>query len=45
MHGDLALTRRICAASAEALHWMVDALGVELELAPELRWIGHRAPG
>jgi fumarate reductase flavoprotein subunit len=41
--GDPELTRCICAASAEALHWMVDALGVALELAPELRWIGHSA--
>jgi len=41
--GDPELTRWICAASAEALHWMVDELGVELELAPELRWIGHSA--
>ena len=41
--GDPALTRWICEASADALHWLVDALGVELELAPELTWLGHSA--
>jgi fumarate reductase flavoprotein subunit len=41
--GDPELTRWICAASADALHWMVDALGVTLELAPELTWLGHSA--
>ncbi len=38
-----ALTHALCSHSAEALHWLVDALGVQLELAPELTWIGHSA--
>lgn len=38
---DLELARAICAHSAETLHWLVDAVGIELELAPELTWLGH----
>ena len=38
---DLRLARAICESSAETLHWLVDKVGVELELAPELTWLGH----
>jgi fumarate reductase flavoprotein subunit len=41
---DLTLARAICEASAETLHWLVDIVGVELEFAPELTWLGHRVP-
>jgi fumarate reductase flavoprotein subunit len=41
-HVDLELARAICEHSAETLHWLVDAVGIELELAPELTWLGHR---
>jgi fumarate reductase flavoprotein subunit len=40
-HLDLELARAICEHSADALHWLVDAVGIELELAPELTWLGH----
>lgn len=38
---DLRLARAICESSAETIHWLVDKVGVELELAPELTWLGH----
>ena len=38
---DLRLARAICDNSAETLHWLVDQVGVDLELAPELTWLGH----
>ena len=38
---DLRLARAICESSADALHWLVDTVGVDLELAPELTWLGH----
>ena len=40
-HVDLHLARAICEGSAEAVHWLVDEVGVALELAPELTWLGH----
>lgn len=40
---DPVITRALCAHSADALHWLVDALGAHLELAPELKWLGHSA--
>jgi fumarate reductase flavoprotein subunit len=41
---DLTLARAICEASAVTLHWLVDIVGVELEFAPELTWLGHSLP-
>ncbi len=38
---DLKLAQAICERSAETLHWLVDVVGIELELAPELTWLGH----
>lgn len=38
---DVTLARAICAASAEALHFLVDEVGIGLEFAPELTWLGH----
>ncbi|MFT5176226.1 MAG: fumarate reductase flavoprotein subunit, partial [Gammaproteobacteria bacterium] len=40
---DALITRVLCERSADAVHWLVDALGVNLELAPELTWLGHSA--
>lgn len=40
-HVDLNLARAICLSSADTLHWLVDVVGLELELAPELTWLGH----
>lgn len=41
---DMVLARAICAASADVVHFLVDVVGVELEFAPELTWLGHRVP-
>lgn len=40
---DPTIARALCDSSAEAVHWLVDELGVDLELAPELTWLGHSA--
>ena len=37
------VTRAISEQSGPAIHWLVDALGINLELAPELTWLGHSA--
>ena len=41
---DPVLARAICMASADAVHFLVDVVGVELEFAPELTWLGHSVP-
>jgi fumarate reductase flavoprotein subunit len=41
---DRVLARAICMASADAVHFLVDVVGVELEFAPELTWLGHSVP-
>ena len=41
---DPQLTAEICARSAEMIHWLADGLGVEMEFAPELAWVGQTQP-
>jgi fumarate reductase flavoprotein subunit len=41
--GDAAIALALCEHSADAVHWLVDALTVDLQLAPELTWLGHSA--
>lgn len=43
-HVDPVLARAICTASADAIHFLVDVVGVALEFAPELTWLGHSVP-
>jgi fumarate reductase flavoprotein subunit len=38
---DPAVTMALCNKSAELVHWFIDDLGVPLELATEIRRIGH----
>ncbi len=39
--GDAAVIAEICRLAPEAIHWLVDAFGVDIEYAPELTWVGH----
>ncbi|MEQ8348110.1 MAG: FAD-binding protein [Sneathiellaceae bacterium] len=39
--GDEAVIAEICRRAPEAIHWLADAFGVEIEFAPELTWVGH----
>ena len=39
--GHAAVIAEIGRLSPEAIHWLVDAFGVEIEYAPELTWVGH----
>ena len=41
---DPEVTLELCRRSAEAIHWLIDGIGVDLELAPEVAWIGHSHP-
>ncbi|MFT5449873.1 MAG: fumarate reductase flavoprotein subunit [Gammaproteobacteria bacterium] len=38
---DASIALALCEHSADAVHWLVDALAVNLEFAPELTWLGH----
>ena len=39
--GDAAVALALCEHSADAVHWLVDELAVDLQFAPELTWLGH----
>ena len=39
--GDQSVIAEICRCAPEAIHWLADAFGVEIEFAPELTWVGH----
>ena len=41
--GDASIALALCEQSADAVHWLVDELKVDLEFAPELTWLGHSA--
>ena len=41
---DPVLARAICVASVDVVHFLVDVVGVGLEFAPELIWLGHSVP-
>lgn len=41
---DSVITTELCRRSAEMIHWLADGLGVEMEFAPELTWIGQTHP-
>jgi fumarate reductase flavoprotein subunit len=41
---DPAVTLALCRKSADLVHWFIDDLGVPLELATEIRRIGHTRP-
>ena len=41
---DPAVTLELCRRSAETVHWFVDGIGVDLEFAPEVAWLGHTHP-
>ncbi len=41
---DPEITLELCRRSAETIHWFVDAIGVDLEFAPEVSWLGHTHP-
>ena len=41
---DPEVTLELCRRSAETIHWFIDGLGVDLEFAPEVAWIGHSHP-
>ena len=38
---DPEVTLELCRLSAETVHWFIDGIGVELEFAPEVAWVGH----
>ena len=38
------VTLALCRRSAETIHWFVDGIGVDLEFAPEVTWMGHSHP-
>jgi len=41
---DPAVTVALCRKSAELVHWFIDDLGIPLQLATEIRRIGHTRP-
>ena len=41
---DPELTLAVCRKTAEVVHWFADYLGIEMELAPEVDWLGHSYP-
>ena len=41
---DPKVTLEFCRRSAGTIHWLVDGLGVDLEFAPEVAWLGHSHP-
>jgi fumarate reductase flavoprotein subunit len=41
---DPAVTLAVCRRSADVVHWFADELGLPIEFAPEVTWVGHSRP-